>query len=177
MLAKFARLMEFFPGQHSMLLKHSSSESILISLCVNIVDRKGSPSNAMQSMKQRNRDRYQYVTLKPVHSIYEQYYIFPKRCHLILYPHCTLWKRNEQDVRGNVLPPTRQAAYLSPLHRSLIGHDGTTARSALTNQLHQRMPPRMLFLLMQESTAERVAFERVAAQIVGQVLEPPHLLA
>src|SRR5579859_3685983 len=107
MLAKFASLMEFFPGQHSMLLKHSSSESILISLCVNIMDRKGSPSNAMQSMKQRNRDRYQYVTLKPVHSTYEQYYIFLTKCHLIPYPHCTLWMSNEQDVGDNVQPPTR----------------------------------------------------------------------
>jgi hypothetical protein len=50
-------------------------------------------------------------------------------------------------------------------------------RSALANQLGQRTPPRIRFLLMQESTAERVALECVAAQIVGKVLEPSHLLA
>ena len=81
MSAKFASLMEFFLGQHSMLLKRKSPESTLILLCANIMNRVASPLNDMQSMKQRNKDRQQSVNLKPVHTSYERYYIFPKKHH------------------------------------------------------------------------------------------------
>jgi hypothetical protein len=54
----------------------------------------------------------------------------------------------------------------------LISYYGTTARCSLTNQLHQRMPPSMLFLLTQKSPAERVTLERIAVQIFGKVPKP-----
>ncbi|HET9918661.1 MAG TPA: hypothetical protein VFQ30_02380 [Ktedonobacteraceae bacterium] len=41
----------------------------------------------------------------------------------------------------------------------MISHHGTTARCALANQLHQCSPPRIRFLLIQESPAERITFE------------------
>ena len=54
---------------------------------------------------------------------------------------------------------------------------GATACSTLANHLDQRTPPRITLLLIQESTAERVALECIATQIVGKVLEPSYLLA
>jgi hypothetical protein len=61
------------------------------------------------------------------------------------------------------------------LYGSCISQQRAAARCTLAHRLNQRPPPGIRLLLVQESSAERVALERVAAQVFGEIGEPPYL--